>query len=806
MAATSSMTREEVLRLGQAGRPWEFLPVAAAALEQAPEDQGLRFLASANLARLGLRTLAGEQLDALPAAAQGHPDIANLRRALGQLPEDRITHASLRANCERNAAVLAERGVDLRAHLCAWAAERAHAAAFRALDGNVVCRAGALRDLPGCFPLSDQAGPATHFVKTAGPLTKPACIILEGLNPPWMFRELYEATPTQPLGFRTPILVVQTDPLELLDGLALADLSAPLADSRVRLFVGPDASDQLRAWLRARADFQIASLFVPLATTRKPAVPSIQAVVQETLEFQETEFTRVKARVDAVYAGRDEQWWARRYRAAAAGGPPLKVLIPTCLYSTFIKHSAADLCATLNRLGHIAEVYQEPDDTSKLSGLGYQRALERLEPDLVVTINFPRASMGGAVPANVPYVCWIQDSMPHLFDRAVGAAQGPMDFLLGHTFLELFQKYGYPTGRALPISVVADEAKFFSARAQRRPTAQDSSKEIAFVSHHSETPEAMHARLCAAAAANPAMVRVFEAMYADVRAAAAGAGEHSATLRVEASARERLREGLGAEPDQRTLTLAIRQYGLPLADRMLRHLTLEWAASAARRRGWKLAIYGRGWDQHPSLAEFARPELEHGEALRSCYESAAAHLHVAASTLSHQRVIECYLSGGLCLCRLHRELLASAKLNAQIALLGREPDVIETDRLGYVIADHPEAMALASQLAKAGFSYAQEVLWISRARVQSYQRFGGVLGADQDPTFLLRDLSETTFRSEAELEQLLEKAVERPSWRAAVSGMVAARAREFLTHQAMVQRMLGMVRESLGSQAKREAA
>jgi hypothetical protein len=793
-APAISLTRDDVLRLSQGGQPWDFLPVAAVALDQAPEDHGLRFLTSANLARLGLKTMALEQLDKLPPAAQTHQDVAALRKALSALPDDLLSPDQLRCNCEANLMVLSKRGLDFSKPLGTWTP----APTLRALDGNIIRRpTGA--GLSECL-LTDHITAASQFIESERNLTKPACIILEGLSPPWMFQRLHHATPTQSLGFRQPILIVQPDLHDLLDALSIADLSAQLADDRVHLFAGPEAPEQLRAHLLSRVDYQISSVVVP--ASRTGATPTVQSVIEQTLAAQESEFTRLRAQTDAIYAARHEQWWARRYREAAAGGPPLRILIPTCRYSTFIQHSSADLCATLRRQGHTAELYREPDDMSRLCGVGYLRTFERFQPDLVVLINFPRASMGAAIPANVPYVCWIQDSMGHLFDPAIGAAQGPLDFLIGHTLIELFHKYGYPTHRAMPISVVADETKFFPT-----PNLRHSTTDIAFVSHHSETPEAMHQRLCRETNPPPGVAKAFERLYPDIQQAAANASAAPALLHIQDAVATRLREALGQEPDQRTQTLVFRQFAAPLADRMLRHQTLAWAAAIARRRNWRLNIYGRGWDKHPTLAPFAQPELAHGEDLRTCYQAAAAHLHISGSTLTHQRVIECFLSGGLCLSRLHRDAISSARINAHIALLHRPPDVIDeaNSMTGYVIADHPEAMALANTVGAAGHPYDGPVLWFTNARALSYRRFASVMAPDQDPTFLLRDLSDTTFSTEAELQTLLTRAVENPSWRCAVIDMVARRARQFLTHDALARRTLDLVRTSLGAHALREA-
>ncbi len=124
--------------------------------------------------------------------------------------------------------------------------------------------------------------------------------------------------------------------------------------------------------------------------------------------------------------------------------------------------------------------------------------------------------------------------------------------------------------------------------------------------------------------------------------------------------------------------------------------------------------------------------------------------------------------------------------------------------VGYTIADHPQAMALANMLAAVGYGYAGPILWIPKRRVVSFQRFSGVLAPDQDPTFLLRDLSETTFSTQQELERLVTRAIESPSWRRAVSDMVAGRARQFLTHDALARRTLGMVRDSFSSHVLEE--
>src|SRR5688500_15425152 len=98
-SASRRMSREDVVRLGQSGRPWEFVALGFQAVRAMPGDDGLRVLLAANLARLGLRTAAREELGKVGAAAAGDAAVVALTRAVEGLPEDRIDPESLAAQC-----------------------------------------------------------------------------------------------------------------------------------------------------------------------------------------------------------------------------------------------------------------------------------------------------------------------------------------------------------------------------------------------------------------------------------------------------------------------------------------------------------------------------------------------------------------------------------------------------------------------------------------------------------------------------------------------------------------------------------
>jgi hypothetical protein len=191
------------------------------------------------------------------------------------------------------------------------------------------------------------------------------------------------------------------------------------------------------------------------------------------------------------------------------------VLLPISRYSTFVKHSAADLAEAFIAMGHDARVLTEPDDHSRLASPAYLRAFAEFRPDLVVLINYTRHHMGQAIVPGVPVVCWIQDAMPHLFNPQAGAAQGELDFLAGYLPTELFDRFAYPRARTLFSPVTASATKFHPTP----PSADDVQRmtcEIAYVSHQSEAPDVFCERMIAAAPANTPARRAVEGAGAGV--------------------------------------------------------------------------------------------------------------------------------------------------------------------------------------------------------------------------------------------------------------------------------------------------
>jgi len=644
----------------------------------------------------------------------------------------------------------------------------------------------------------------TGWIKPSEPIGP---IVLEGLNPPELLEDLLRRTPPQADGYSSRVIVIQEDASELAAGLARADLSAALTDPRVTVLVGPGASGKLRDALSRpeSAEGSLPGRVIRSPRLNTPADPPVEQVLSECHRAQQGEHARLRQRVLAAGAGRDRARWAARFEQACAPGSssPLRVLIPTSRYTTFLRHSAEDLADAFRAGGHAAEVLMEPDDHTRLTSPAYLRAFDRLDPDLVVLINYTRRHMGEAVPPSVPFVCWVQDRMGHLFDASGGVAQGDLDFLFGHLHIDLFTHFGYPARNRLFSFVPASSRKFHDGPVS--PALLERHRcDIAYVSHQSETPERFHQRVAP-------MFESIPAVRASLDAIGAGAAARLAALdagsplppRVD-MVRAALAEAGIRNPDERLVMTVDGQYAVPLLERMHRHRTLGWVAEIARRRGWRFNLYGRGWDRHPHFAEFARGELAHDhDGLRALYRSAGVNLHISLNSNAHQRVYECALSGGLMLRRGPSPDWETVK--ASLMRLAAERPPVSTAADGSTLHELDSADGIGAQayfemrsLAPSHDDQGRVVYrrWLTPESRRSVLRLPAA-PPGMFPDLAFPSASESLFCTPAALEAAIERTLNDAPWRQRTIDAHRRAALRYCTYDTAAVSLLKMVRTSL---------
>ena len=664
-----------------------------------------------------------------------------------------------------------------------------------ATDGNIVRCPKDTDDLGDWGWLSDLRGDAERFCQhhlSHGKKEPLGPVTIEGVSPPWIALAVHRILPKLKDGYQPLIHLIQRDRSELAEGLALADLSELL--DRARVFTGEDAADDFAGFVRTRFAYPATGPVIP-QPVRTAIEPPIPQLVHSLGAEQKAECQRLHHALIQREQQRNSAYWAARL----AEDRPKRVLIPTCRYSTYIKHASADLARAFESLGWEAQVLIEPDDNSRFSTIAYHGAQLDFDPDLIILINYPRAARTDAFPTQTPFVCWIQDAMPHLFDERVGRGQGERDFIFGHVYPRLFREFGYRPERAGNMPVVASDTKFHA-----EPVPDDLHErfdcEMAYVSHHSETPQALHARLCAEAG-DPQIVAVLNEMRRLLGQRYDEIMSNPQTRIAKSLAADAWANVHSSAPMPRILDQLREQYLMPILERVLRHEMLEWAAQVADRRGWRLHIYGRGWEKHEKLGRFASGELAHGQELRAAYQCAAVGLHGSMSTLVHQRVMECALSGGMPICRLVAPNLGASRQAAHYRLVnsGSPPDRVDADgMLMFTTENHEPLRQYASVLSSVDMPIPEQMPL--HPLVARHMREFGIAFEGSTAEQLLGDLGSGTFRSAQQLEAAVHQAVTKPQRRQARSESIAARVRENFTHEVAARQMVRLVTQNAASQ------
>lgn len=623
-------------------------------------------------------------------------------------------------------------------------------------------------------------------------------IILAGLEDLNLLSTLLRALPSAADGYETPIYIVGPE-TSITAGLA------PIG--RLRIFTGDRAAEDFLADRREAITLSLPRYIVQGSAAAGAWVQKLSDGLAELSHHQQALDATLRTRLTDKARARGMAHWHTRFGAISARRSHARVLILTSRYSTFVRHAAEDLAEALRDQGHDAQVLMEPTPHATLTSCHYLDQIDRFDPDIIVGINYPRSSLGSALPEGWPYICWIQDAMPHLFTGSARAT--PLDFIIGHAYAGTLERQGYTADRVLAHAVPVSEAKFHA-----RPASQDQARrlacDIAYVSHRSETPEAFHARfLKESGMAGPAAQALEHCRATVVDAVSRWATQPSGSELTPAA--EHLASSLGKTGDARVIDLLRHQYVLPLAEQLLRHETLAWAAHIARDTGLTLRIFGKGWDKHPTLAEFAAGPLTHGDDLRACYQGAACHLHASPLGVNHQRIYECAMSGGVALCRRSwEELYHHDWVESRSFVLKKlEPDLWRNNPRWplHHIANHPRLMRLIRDrqrmIAKPG-GWDHEFMHGLYAHVE----YPGVRYDQQPlppphmrPYAVLGDILETTFSTPHELRERIMLATARGPWRQQVSAGIATRARQAVGMRCFAERMLELARGTLAPAA-----
>ena len=623
-------------------------------------------------------------------------------------------------------------------------------------------------------------------------------ILLEGISPPWILEALLQAPPPESTrGFRQRIIVLQRDWDEFFDGLAIANLGEELGSDRIEWFIGEDGADRLLAWFEDRITDSPPAFAVQNPVLRARSTPDASALLKQmTDRFDRNEAALIQSVNEQP--PHDNAWWLQRF-SDTDGQEPLRVLIPVSRYTTYLRHIASDLADAFRGMGIESRIVCERDHSTKMSTSSLLHELNSFSPHLIVSINYTRSMLGPHIPQHIPHVCWIQDSMPHLYAKQVGSQLGARDFIVGMVKPELTSRYGYPPSRTRSLPMCAARSKFSSNN-----TTDSFDAEICWATHQSEAPSVMKRNMLdSLAQQSPGSVDRIASLLDEVERSILNLTDERVHHLLEGLLDSSLFPAGIPEAAHEARSHILHTMVVPYAERVFRHQTAEWVAEIASERDWRFRLYGHGWEQHPTLSAYAAGPLEHGDQIRESYRRSGVHLHASINQTLHQRVVECVLSGGLPLCRItHQSMFATYKLLAtQAKPLPREETPYEPDHPKspwFVSSGDNELAAIYIDL-MIRFGYARPDQLRNNRVTWQKQRLEDYRAEMESPTTrsqaqLFSSMHGQLFSSKATLGELLEKTIENRQARSEQIARLQEAIPEIMTTEGFARELISMIR------------
>lgn len=625
---------------------------AAAASIGIPPDVRAAHAEAAALAAMGLCGPARDLLAAFPDDA----DARALADRLAARPSGRAPWSGLQARFESHLERVSAVHSGLRRHAADFRAVPRRLELFRSRDGGLhLARPPVNGRREWIGGLADPT-PVIESMKLPHDPAAPFCapyVVLGDVRGTLLDR-VHRATRTMFLTFTPHIFVVEPDPTLFGAQLFLREAFDALLDPRVVPLVGADWRSQLDAFLTRHPLVPIPDHVVaPPGTPRSlidDAIAALRAAAGRRAQVAAATVRELASHYDPL----PPDHWKARFAARPAAGesarPPLCVLGVTSRYTTVLQHSMRDLGRALTALGCRFELLIEATDHEMVGRDAIAAAVLRTRPDLVFIIDHHRHEYGGAIPRNLPFVCWIQDLLPHLMRPEVGAALGPLDFFIAPELDQFTRAYRYPArqGLASPMTTSQDT---YSADPLPDEVLAPCRCDFSFVSNQAVTPQRFREEWLTKFRAGPEAARLTQFLLAALHDEF-DADPRTAFCRPVDTLLDQAARDTGIAPaTPRQADHLARSFIHPAAELIFRQRTLQWVADYCDRSGRSLHLYGNGWDAHPRFAAYARGAVPNGQPLRAVYQASAINLQIIGSGAIHQRLLDGLAAGGFFLCR-----------------------------------------------------------------------------------------------------------------------------------------------------------
>jgi hypothetical protein len=762
------------------------------------------------MVRRGMAGVAARLLESTGNAVSLYPEIATALDEIRASPSGRIPWSRSRERFDRNLDALSRTGDSTllrEIRDTAFDLDQSYAVFETPAGNSTVLDVSQPSGLSILIPFQDERRLAGNL-QVQDAVQKHGCLLI-GVPQKALIQRMLEVSGVH--GFKPPIDLVEPDVPALCCWMHLVDVSDSLKTRQLRIVGGSDALQQYVAVASTNLSRTPPAL---LLTNHRPGWhplridQSVMAMINTKREAQRTALARRHAMCQEALSPDTR---IQRFEAWLRGeAPDLRVMCVTSRYSTVMRYATRDLVQAFNRQGANAVQLMEPDDSS--SDVDTWTPLASHACDLVVVINHLRSEYPGRFHPQLPYVCWVQDHMPHIWSAAGAAGLTESDFVISQNPWWLHLLFGYPMDRMLATTNLTD----YALSEQPPPSTRELASyacDISYVSHGSATPRQLVTEIAGTnASLHACFMQFLQACERHV---------HDQGFMTERSfynellpiARAHLGKGV-------TPTICSEQL-LPLArrvlDRVYRHESLAWAADWAAERKKTLRIHGRGWEQHPTLKRHAAGVIEHGSDLQTITQASAMTLQVNGFGSMHQRLLDAVMAGGFVLTRYNPVDFISPPYRSLSRYL-QENDIQTLAAMHERAVSDPVLRALLEDIEALGMPCNDPVSTARGRATRQWVVDSGMFPAsfmEDDAWFtMLRDghlaahraacdlpgFRELTFRSREEMYAMMDRYCADPDLRQRHIDAMRASIIEHDTFDVLARRMVEMVSRTLRNQ------
>ncbi len=399
--------------------------------------------------------------------------------------------------------------------------------------------------------------------------------------------------------------------------LEVEDLSAAIEARYLRVYAGVDLEAQLLVDFTRPHTARPGALLGECSSSRE----ILKRLRERITSHQQARIRKAHDKVSA----RSEQI-RQRFLGFAQRKEPLRIALLSSRVSTYARHGIAASAEALKALGHDVQVIEAPDEVTAFTGADIAEAIEAQQADAVFAINFTRGTVP-AIARPVAFLTWDMDGCGYVEQSLLRKQIGAHDHVILGT-PDYPPQIGWPESGSHAFPTPFNRAVVNAAK-----TLGDVPQvaEVAYISnYHSVVEQELEKLRQTCRERLPHVLstldRLADEVFANQGPLPIKRGHvFGALLRGVTDPKERLRHHAVAKSFQVSVVAPVYRQ---------RHL------QAVADSGVDLALYGMGWESHPTLKKHARGLLEGPIELARGYLSAKVQLQIMFGKALHQRLAD----------------------------------------------------------------------------------------------------------------------------------------------------------------------